>query len=547
MFCFAAEGKSFLSFCKKQDGKWYSSVFFAKDCEDLYAKLSKISSISEFYRANKKIAVRRKILHSPWTDEFPYLYGLYRRITPDREVLLDNHIGDAYDVSVLREFSNIVDFSYLPEYKYYNGAIGICKMLRVFPHVKTITLESRLLEDPVADRCISKSHLDGVIIRDSFKGFKNNFIPKSRIIGIEFFEGELSVLKSFKSLRYLGVSNSANVFNGIETLYLASRLTHLSINFRSDIVDIAKLKLFRNLEYLTVICANAEQVHSPDVRRCDNVPLLKDISFVSSLRNLKHLNLSHNAIQEVSPLFQLTQIRFLKLRDNRITEFGDISKLDKLKYLDLSGNDLYDLSDLGASSSLEFLNLSGNRISNLSFILGLTKLRFLNSSFNPLRFLLPDNKSSYSVTFLNLDGMEFNNDVGAKAHAMDIFKYENQRYLHEAMFHNFRHEVKDLLTSGLIERFNLTGFPNLEALSLRGAMIKEFPVSKYIERILFFDLRWNELDRFPDLSESRNLAYLNISHNKIVTVELDKLPESYHVREMMMEGVESNRVLNLSN
>lgn len=541
-FCLNAMAHDFVSYCKKQGPAWHNSVIASKDCSDLREKLLNIKSLSEFYRANKKAALRRKILHSPWTDEFPYLYGLHRRITPERELVVDKHIGDEYSIKVLSEFKNIVDFSYLPEFKYYSGELGVCRMLRLFPNTRTLTIESKLLENAIADNCISNSKVEGVVIRDSFKGFKNDFIPKSKIIGIEAFEGELSALRNFKSLRFLGVSNSANVFNGIESLYLASRLTHLSINYNSTIVDVEKIKLFRNLEFLTIICTHQEKIHSPEVGGCQNVPLLQDVSFIKSLRNLKHLNLSHNKLTDISPVLHLSDIRFLKLRGNLISNSFSISKLQSLEYLDLSGNELRDLEELGTSSALEFLNISGNKISNLEFTSKLSKLKYLNASFNPLDELLSKNQISYSLKFLNLDSLVSKEEVNAKSYlVMDYYKLDNQQYIYECMFHNFIKSTQGFIVGSYVQTLDFSSFPNLNVLSLKGAGLQEFPISQYLNRIQYFDLRWNKLFKLPDLSESRNLIHLDISGNDIVQLDLETLPQSFRIREMVSIGVESNR------
>ena len=128
------------------------------------------------------------------------------------------------------------------------------------------------------------------------------------------------------------------------------------------------LSKLKNLEYLELkTCGNSK----------GGVPLT-DIGWIEDLTNLKHLNLCHNRIDDISPLEGLTDLEWLSLADNNLSD-SDLSYLkgmSALKSLYLYSNNLKDVSVLKNLSNLETLNLGNNK--KIKSVKNLTKLKKLS-------------------------------------------------------------------------------------------------------------------------------------------------------------------------
>jgi tetratricopeptide (TPR) repeat protein len=89
---------------------------------------------------------------------------------------------------------------------------------------------------------------------------------------------------------------------------------------------------------------------------------LTDLSPLSSLPNLKGLDLSFNQVRDLKPLQGLTQLQFLLL----------------------AGNQVEDVSPLAGMTQMGYLVLDNNRIGDLSPLVTLTRLNSLQAMANPL-------------------------------------------------------------------------------------------------------------------------------------------------------------------
>jgi hypothetical protein len=107
---------------------------------------------------------------------------------------------------------------------------------------------------------------------------------------------------------------------------------------------------------------------------------IQDLSPLSSLSQLQTLFLSGNAIQDLSPLSSLSQLQMLDLRGNAIQDLSSLSSLSQLQMLFLSGGAIQDLSPLSSLSQLQTLFLSGGAIQDLSPLSSLSQLQMLDLS-----------------------------------------------------------------------------------------------------------------------------------------------------------------------
>ncbi|MEK6519236.1 leucine-rich repeat domain-containing protein [Bacillus thuringiensis] len=129
------------------------------------------------------------------------------------------------------------------------------------------------------------------------------------------------------------------------------------------------------LEYMT----NLENLKLEEVK-------LKNIKFISKLRQLKSLSITYGELEDIGPLAELEHIEFLTLRNNKISDLSPLSQMKKIKMLDLNSNYIKDIKPLFTVKSLRTLTVANNQISNdnLAGIEQLKNVKNLSLSNNGL-------------------------------------------------------------------------------------------------------------------------------------------------------------------
>ncbi len=90
---------------------------------------------------------------------------------------------------------------------------------------------------------------------------------------------------------------------------------------------------------------------------------IDDLDGVQYCIHAVSLDLSGNAIEDITWLWGLKLLQEINLSDNRITELDTLSNLKNLRTLNLSGNTISDISPLMNLENLEYLDISGTKIS----------------------------------------------------------------------------------------------------------------------------------------------------------------------------------------
>ena len=65
---------------------------------------------------------------------------------------------------------------------------------------------------------------------------------------------------------------------------------------------------------------------------------IQSLAGISALINLEQLELSDNAVNDLSPLLNLKKLRVLSLRNNRVTNINALMSLPILRFVALQGN-----------------------------------------------------------------------------------------------------------------------------------------------------------------------------------------------------------------
>lgn len=103
----------------------------------------------------------------------------------------------------------------------------------------------------------------------------------------------------------------------------------------------------------------------------------EDFELLKYCKQLRALDLGHNAITDISFLKELKEMRVLILACNHITDISPLRELKELEYLELFNNRIEDFSPLAELDRLIDLNLAFNECENIEVLGGLKRLERL--------------------------------------------------------------------------------------------------------------------------------------------------------------------------
>ncbi|CAL6002454.1 internalin-A_precursor [Hexamita inflata] len=209
------------------------------------------------------------------------------------------------------------------------------------------------------------------------------------------FDPEVTNLRFLEILNIQTLSINMNVIN-MNVNLRSSALKKITVsNLRDDEGQQQRLNLnvddleLENLEVLELndICMNNDQLynlakfkklHTLDVSR-NNVDLthihsvtsltklymqrcgLRNIDQISSLVNLKELDLSQNRDIDLSPLWQVRSLTKLTMRECGLTNIDQITQLINLEVLNLDYNQRLTINSIGSLVNLKQLDISWNK------------------------------------------------------------------------------------------------------------------------------------------------------------------------------------------
>ena len=197
--------------------------------------------------------------------------------------------------------------------------------------------------------------------------------------GFEKLYRGLKLLPNLKELRALN-----SVFNYDQMEAMKALLPDMHVS--------CKVKV--NKHYLRNDVTAFSTRHSESSTRYSS----KDMRVLKYMDDLWALDIGHNAVDDLSFLYDLPNLRILILADNQVSDLTPIASLEHLEYLELFVNPLSDLTPLAECKNLIDLHIGFCEIEDFSPLTGLTKLDRLWMSDNPftqedvdmLRAALPD-------------------------------------------------------------------------------------------------------------------------------------------------------------
>ena len=241
---------------------------------------------------------------------------------------------------------------------------------------------------------------------------------------------------------------------------------------------------------------------------------VSDLSFISSLVNLKELTIQNTAISAdtLSAISGLPVLTKLTLSNCSLSDISALSKLTSLTYLNLSGNSIRNIQALSGMQSLQELNLQHNALTAIADLSGLSNVAKLDVSYNSIKTLEPACKIT-SLTWLDASVNKINT-LG------QFSNLTNLTYLN--LGSNQLSNVSALASCAALVELNistnsLTDISKLSALT----------------NMTHFDFSYNNVKDLPAFAKSCQLVSINGSHNQISSLE--KLRGLSHLNMVHMD------------
>jgi hypothetical protein len=169
----------------------------------------------------------------------------------------------------------------------------------------------------------------------------------------------------------------------MEQLNKMSSLDSLDLSGRGLIRDLTPIHALRDLKYIDISETNIVDLspisHVTYLAYLDisNTPT-EDVQFIKYSETLKHLDLSHTRVHNIEELGGLKNLESLKVKNSPVRSFGVLNNFKKLEDLDLEESGFNNLESIKDISSLKKLNLKGNYLINYEYVSELGNLEVLN-------------------------------------------------------------------------------------------------------------------------------------------------------------------------
>ncbi len=260
---------------------------------------------------------------------------------------------------------------------------GLVSPLSIFAYTIGGVVEEVKFADPAIETDI-RNYLgvkdDKVLYSDDLWDLKSFTVPKNATTF-----ADLKHMQFVEELIFTGgPSGEMGCLSGMKDL---SKLTVRGINLTAD--DLKVIGSLPALEELTISECNLSTTTGLEtavnlVRLDLSNNALRNLSAISSMEKLQSLNLQRNAIKSLDALSGCAALSYLDVSYNSIVDLSPIAGLAKLQTLDAGSNTLEDLPDFSTLSCLSYLSLSYNKLSDVSTLAYCTSLTDLNISHNSL-------------------------------------------------------------------------------------------------------------------------------------------------------------------
>ncbi|CAL6002332.1 leucine-rich_repeat domain-containing protein [Hexamita inflata] len=258
------------------------------------------------------------------------------------------------------------------------------------------------------------------------------------------------------------------------------------------------LAKFKKLHTLNISENKVDLTHIHNITSLTKLTMgicgLKNIELISSLVNLKDLDISYNNfITDIVPLHKLNSLTTLSLRQCDLMKIDQIAQLTTLEVLDISDNQLYTIDSIRFLVNLKELNISSNMyidINPLKDLVGLIKLNMKNCNLKQLRALKP---------LINLQDLDLSFNYNYNINISELQYVKNLTHL-------------NLFCCNLVSIYVLRPLVNLEELNVKTNNIVYLDADPYeMKKLEKFSVDNNRVIDLSSIEQHPN--YNNINEN----------------------------------
>lgn len=293
---------------------------------------------------------------------------------------------------------------------------------------------------------------------------------------------------------------------------------------------------FSRSKGLDVAGALRIMAHWPSLKRLDFSGCHYQIpASIGNLRQLTHLDLTSNTLENSSALAELTNLVQLSVEGCKIKSWQWLGKLDNLETLNMARNELASLpKELAGMTGLRSLSLSQNKLKTIEEALfslySLSDIDLSNNQISELDYRLfsrfPLNKLSLrSNKISQLDPARLLAATGGRpcgvwelnlaGNALTAFKVEKNMFSRLSILDISKNKITEL-HDGI---FRFTSVKNLFASDNQIAEIPPSIAGKYMQK-LFLDK--NRIAMLPEYFSTAHIENCDLRHNQI-----ERIPDSF--------------------
>lgn len=284
--------------------------------------------------------------------------------------------------------------------------------------------------------------------------------------------------------------------------------------------SLADLAMMSYLQELTITGTNAENLDDLSGLSYLNALTVKDsylsgsdLATIASLPALHRLTLSNCGLSSIDKLSAATHLTDLDLSSNAVRDLTALASMKELVTLNLSGNALESLQTLAPISTLQELDVSYNSLTSLEHLSVCTNLKKLNISNN------------FITTVAGLEGLTVLENLDASANAIeDVTPISGLTALLEL----------DLSNNKLEDITCLSGLKLLQTFKFSRNQVSALPAWTADSQLVYIDGSNNALTSVRELADFMNLNYVIMDYNNITSV--DDIAECYNLVRVSIYG-----------
>ncbi len=290
----------------------------------------------------------------------------------------------------------------------------------------------------------------------------------------------------------IGTLEDLQYFTGLKELVIRENADEygqpLDVDALSGLGQLEKLELSGlAISDLTPLC----DMESLEELKLDSLQVQ-----TGQIPDVKVLRLNHMGMGAIGADTERADLEILEVTDDYLTDISGVSSMPNLRELDLSGNDIHMIENLSALedlSGLKVLRLNNTNMDDLSLISGLTGLEVLELRDNPLGDISP------------LEGFDHLRELDLSGN--DIANYDDLSALEELP------ELQALRMNGFgigDELYILSELSGLTHLELQDNDISDIEDLSGLSDLEYLDLGENHIVEIAPLQDMTGLKYLEL-------------------------------------